>query len=48
MPGLLPGLCKAGMEEELAVAFHAEDWGIDQGEGLAAEVVDGGFDAVDG
>jgi hypothetical protein len=36
------------VEEELAVAFHAEDRGIDEGEGLAAEVVDGGLDAVDG
>ena len=36
------------MEEELAVAFHAEDGRIDEVEGLAAQLVDGGFDAVDG
>jgi len=36
------------VEEELAVAFHAEDGRIDEVEGLAAQLVDGGFDAVDG
>ncbi len=36
------------MEEEFAVAFHAEDGGVDEGEGLAAEGPDGVLDAVDG
>jgi hypothetical protein len=36
------------VEEELAVAFHAEDGRVDEGEGLAAERADGVFDAVDG
>ena len=36
------------MEEELAVAFHAEDGRVDEGEGLAAEGADGVFYAMDG
>ncbi len=36
------------VEEEFAVAFHAEDGRVDEVEGLAAEVANGGFDAVDG
>ena len=36
------------MEEELAVAFHAKDGRIDEGEGLAAEGADGVFYAMDG
>ena len=42
------GSGEAGVEEELAVAFHAEDGGVDEGEGLAAEGSDGVLDAVDG
>jgi hypothetical protein len=44
----LERLGEAGVEEEFAVAFHAKDGRIDEGEGLAAYVVDGGFYAVDG
>jgi hypothetical protein len=36
------------MEEELAVAFHTEEGRVDEIEGLAAEIADGGLDAVDG
>ena len=39
---------EAGVEEELAVAFHAEDGGVNEGEGFAAEGADGVFDAMDG
>ena len=46
--GLFNRRGEAGVEEELAVAFHAEDGRIDEVEGLAAQLVDGGFDAVDG
>ena len=42
------GSGEAGMEEELAVAFHAKDGRIDEGEGLAAEGADGVFYAMDG
>ncbi len=38
---------EAGMEEELTVAFHAENGGVDEGEGLAAEGSDGVLHAVD-
>ena len=38
---------EAGVEEELTVAFHAENGGVDEGEGLAAEGSDGVLDAVD-
>ena len=34
------------MEEELTVAFHAEDGRVDESEGLAAEVADGRLYAV--
>ena len=42
------GSGEAGVEEELEVAFHAEDGGVDEGEGLAAKGSDGVLDAVDG
>lgn len=41
-------LGEAGVEEKLAVAFHAQDGRVDESKGLAAEVADGGFYAVDG
>ena len=39
---------EAGVEEELAIAFHAENGRVDEGQGLAAQGADGVFDAVDG
>jgi hypothetical protein len=39
---------EAGVEKELAVPFHAEYGGVDEGEGLAAESADGVFDSVHG
>jgi hypothetical protein len=33
---VLRALGEAGVEEELAIPFHAEDGRVDEGEGLAA------------
>jgi hypothetical protein len=39
---------EASVKEELAIAFHAKDGGVDEGEGLAVEGADSVFNAVDG
>ena len=39
---------EAGVEEELAIAFHAEDGRVDESQGFAAQCADGVFYAVDG
>lgn len=41
------GLLPVGVEEELAIAFHTEDWGVDDAEDVALEGLDGCGYAVD-
>ena len=45
---VVSGCGEAGVEEELAVAFHAEDGRVDESEGFSADGADGVFHAMDG